>query len=181
MTLVGDNNWMEDQDELTFCPDCTECQITAEQRETYGCCAYCASVKPMPIIDELISNAHMIFMKAPNDAEAFGIPSDGEICWYKNISANSYHFIHESSVNEGDWLLSSNKPNYEPLVYRPIDVVESPEECEYFERLTREQQVNAIAAVVRTSSTHSATGIAHLLVEAGCSIDLAKKNVQGQK
>ncbi|WP_445772895.1 hypothetical protein [Shewanella sp.] len=174
MTQVSDNNWMEEQDELTFCPDCTEYQITAQQRETFGCCAHCATAKPMPIIDELISNAHVIFLDAPKDAQAFGITVDGEICWYKNITPNSYQFIHESSVNKGDWLLSSNKPNYEPLVYRPVDVVESPEEREYFERLTNEQQVDAIAAIVRTCPTNSATGIAHLLVAAGCSIDLTK-------
>jgi hypothetical protein len=60
------------------------------------------------------------------------------------------------------------------LVFRPVDVVEFPEEREYFERLERQQQIDAMAAVIRTCPTNSATGIAHLLIEAGCTIDTTR-------
>jgi hypothetical protein len=51
-------------------------------------------------------------------------------------------------------------------------LIETPEEKEVFDRISREQQIDAIASVVRTCPTTSSTGIAVLLVEAGCSIDL---------
>ena len=56
---------------------------------------------------------------------------------------------------------------------------ESPEEKEAFDRISRQQQIDAIAAVVRTCPTTSSTGIAVLLVEAGCSIDLL--SIQNKK
>ena len=176
MTQLIDNNWMEKEDELTFCPDCTERQITSEEREKYGCCAHCASCTPMPLINELISNVHVLFLDAPSDADAVADIRNIDTIWYKEITPVSCKYLLESERNTGktDWTLTMQPPAHEPLVYRPADVVESPEEREYFEKLEREQQIDAMAAVIRTCPTNSATGIAHLLVEAGCTIDTAR-------
>lgn len=48
--------------------------------------------------------------------------------------------------------------------------IETPEEKEAFERISRDQQIDAMAAVIRTCPTNSSTGIATLLHEAGCSM-----------
>jgi hypothetical protein len=50
-------------------------------------------------------------------------------------------------------------------------LIETPEEKEAFERIEREQQINAMVAVIRTCPTHSWVGIATLLVDAGCSME----------
>jgi hypothetical protein len=46
--------------------------------------------------------------------------------------------------------------------------IETPEEKEAFERIEREQQINAMVAVIRTCPVHSWTGIATLLFNADC-------------
>jgi hypothetical protein len=171
MTQVSDNNWMEEQDELTFCPGCTEYQITFEEHEKYGCCQHCAGPD-----NALINDVHVTFLDAPRDAQAYKTAL-GQLIWVKDITATTYKYVYADEINEGfdvKWTQVGILNNLENLVYRPVDVVESPEEREYFERLTNEQQVDAIAAIVRTCPTNSATGIAHLLVAAGCSIDLTK-------
>jgi hypothetical protein len=53
-------------------------------------------------------------------------------------------------------------------------LIETPEEKEAFDCISRQQQIDAIAAVVRTCPTTSSTGIAVLLVDAGCSISLTR-------
>jgi|GEM_PF-2298406 len=45
--------------------------------------------------------------------------------------------------------------------------VETPEEREAFEKIERDQNINAIAAIVRKCETTSSHGIAALLVDAG--------------
>jgi hypothetical protein len=50
-------------------------------------------------------------------------------------------------------------------------LIETPEEKEAFERIEREQQINAMVAVIRTCPVHSWVGIATLLVDAGCSME----------
>ncbi|WP_434927182.1 hypothetical protein [Shewanella sp. HL-SH2] len=52
-------------------------------------------------------------------------------------------------------------------------LIETPEEREAFERLERQQQIDAMSAIVRTSVTMSSTGIAAKMFAAGCRVDLA--------
>jgi (2Fe-2S) ferredoxin len=130
--------------------------------------------------NNLFNDVNQTFLEGPHDAEAFGLTLDGEICWYKDITPNSFQFIYSSHVREGElieWsVCTSGRIGHEPLVYRPFDVVESPEERECFERLEREQQINAMAAIARKCPTTSSTGIAAVLFDAGCRIELL--NVQ---
>ncbi|WP_350431753.1 hypothetical protein ABIS04_16360 [Shewanella sp. H8] len=51
-------------------------------------------------------------------------------------------------------------------------LIETEEEKQEFERIERDQQINAIAAVVRTCPTNSSTGIADCLFNAGCRVEL---------
>ncbi|GGP37521.1 hypothetical protein GCM10009347_01860 [Shewanella algicola] len=126
--------------------------------------------------NKLINDVHVLFLDSPSDADAVAEIRNIDTIWYKEITPVSCKYLLESERNAGvtDWTLTMQPPAHEPLVYRPVDVVESPEEREYFEKLEREQQIDAMAAVIRTSPTNSATGIAHLLVEAGCTIDTTK-------
>ena len=124
----------------------------------------------------LINDVHVLFLDAPSDAQAYRTVL-GQLIWVKDITATTYKYVYADEINEGfdvKWTQCGIVNNVENLVYRPADVVESPEEREYFEKLEREQQIDAIAAVVRTCPTNSATGIAHLLVEAGCKIDTTR-------
>jgi hypothetical protein len=50
-------------------------------------------------------------------------------------------------------------------------LIETPEEKQAFERIERDQQINVMAAVIRMCPTNSSTGIATLLVDAGCSME----------
>ncbi|MCW3171408.1 hypothetical protein [Shewanella subflava] len=52
-------------------------------------------------------------------------------------------------------------------------LIETPEEREAFECLERQLQIDALAAIARTSMTMSCTGIAAKLFDAGCRVDLA--------
>ncbi|GIU22151.1 hypothetical protein [Shewanella sp. MBTL60-007] len=45
--------------------------------------------------------------------------------------------------------------------------IETSEEKEFFERLTKQQQVEKMAAIARTSKTQSAEGVCTALYEAG--------------
>jgi hypothetical protein len=125
----------------------------------------------------LINDVHVLFLDAPSDAQAYRTVL-GQLIWVKDITATTYKYVYADEINEGfefKWTQCGiTDKHFADLVYRPVDVVESPEEREYFERLMREQQIDAIAAIVRTSPTNSATGIAHLLVEAGCKIDTTR-------
>jgi hypothetical protein len=125
----------------------------------------------------LINDVHVLFLDAPSDAQAYRTVL-GQLIWVKDITATTYKYVYADEINEGfefKWTQCGiTDKHLAGLVYRPVDVVESPEEREYFERLMREQQIDAIAAIVRTSPTNSATGIAHLLVEAGCTIDTTR-------
>ena len=126
----------------------------------------------------LINDVHVLFLDAPGDAQAYDKTLFGKLFWIKDITDTSYKYVYADEINEGfeiKWTRCGiTDKHLADLVYRPVDVVESPEEREYFERLMREQQIDAIAAIVRTSPTNSATGIAHLLVEAGCTIDTTR-------
>jgi hypothetical protein len=123
----------------------------------------------------LINDLNVNFLDAPHDAEAYGRALFGEIFWIKDITANSYKFIYSSDIKEGEpikWSRCGITGHLEGLVYRTFDVLESPEERECFERLEREQQINAMAAIARKCPTTSSTGIAEFLFDAGCRIEL---------
>ncbi|MBB1320580.1 hypothetical protein [Shewanella sp. SR43-8] len=115
------------------------------------------------------------FSDAPTDAQAYDKNPLGKLFWIKDITATTYKYVFADEINEGfevNWMRCGITDSHlATLVYRPIDMVESPEEKEAFERISRQQQINAMAAVIRTCPTNSSSGIATLLHEAGCSME----------
>jgi hypothetical protein len=128
---------------------------------------------------QLSDNSELIneFLDAPDDADAYSKNLFGQIFWVKDITATSYKYVYADEINESlpvKWT-KCGRLTGQPLcdlVHRPGDVVESPEERECFERLEREQQINAMAAITRKCPTTSSTGIAEFLFDAGCRIEL---------
>tara|TARA_R110002033_G_scaffold47816_2_gene93457 strand:+ start:10300 stop:10701 length:402 start_codon:yes stop_codon:yes gene_type:complete len=113
------------------------------------------------------------FSDAPYDSDAYAMSPLGHLIWVKDITDTSYKYVYADEIKEGDpvkWFSCGLSRPLEGVVYRPVDMVESPEEKEAFERISRDQQIDAMAAVIRTCPTNSSTGIATLLHEAGCSM-----------
>jgi hypothetical protein len=123
----------------------------------------------------LTNDVHVMFLDAPNDADAYSKNLFDQIFWVKDITDTSYKYVYADEINKSlpvKWMKCGRLTGQTlcDLVYRPVDMVESPEEKEAFDRISREQQINAMAAVIRTCPTNSSTGIATLLHEAGCSM-----------
>jgi hypothetical protein len=129
--------------------------------------------------DNELNKKHIVKSFAPR--KNTGTQPVGDDVWVElEIARIGLSFSGKASCL--DWRDVKSHPYWKPLLNQcpnpaaksvPIQYLnETPEEREAFERLTRDQQINAIAAVVRTCPTTSSTGIAVLLVDAGCSIRL---------
>jgi hypothetical protein len=135
------------------------------------------SVKPaVKISSTQLSDNKLAFLNAPDEAKAYGLTLDGEICWCKAVGPDVYQYLYDHEYLRGNtqWLSGDSSPCSTPLIVRPERLIESPEEREAFERLEREQQINTMAAIARTCATTSSTGIAALLFDAGCRVDSSK-------
>ena len=84
---------------------------------------------------------------------------------FENLASNNKHYSRSLAAERKR--LGLREPACALQDVGTDSLIETPEEREAFEKIERDQNINAIAAIVRKCETTSSHGIAALLVDAG--------------